>query len=450
MLAGRQGDRLRCARQMWRMNETGAVSASRRQARDLRPRPSRARSTAIAGRWIVGAGLACALVIGCGHAARRPATEPPSAGAKLQLIAGRGAGGVAAKLTDDRRLAVAPRSAESWLTAVAERGDEDPALAAVARARRLLKEAREAYRKLEMGRAIGLLATATTPLVAIARSAAHFALLAKISLQRALAQLALEDRAGAAASVREALALGYRGPRPGEQPPQVRSFIASLRSEQNRAPAVALRISSTPAGAEVVVDGKPVGRTPVTVQLAPATHHVRIAALGFRPQASLQPLSARDTALSATLKRAGRSALAGQLLRAHQAGEDLTKHRQLLAVLQPAGSAYLAVTHHGTQLASRLIVRREADSTAEAVRCTAPDEAALARCLAGQLRSHAGVLRGSGRPKRRAVAQESPPVYRRWWFWALVGGAVAASAGASVGAYYATRPAGIDVDIVSK
>jgi hypothetical protein len=72
-------------------------------------------------------------------------------------------------------------------------------------------------------------------------------------------------------------------PDPSLAPPKLlerhTQILAALRSK----PRVALEITSTPPGAEVVVDGEPRGVTPVTVRdLLPGTHYVSLAADGMR------------------------------------------------------------------------------------------------------------------------------------------------------------------------
>lgn len=60
----------------------------------------------------------------------------------------------------------------------------------------------------------------------------------------------------------------------------VRSAEGSRRQEET----VALVITSTPAGAQVELDGAIVGRTPVHVaRLAPGTHRVRVSRPGYAP-----------------------------------------------------------------------------------------------------------------------------------------------------------------------
>jgi hypothetical protein len=43
-----------------------------------------------------------------------------------------------------------------------------------------------------------------------------------------------------------------------------------------------LQVASRPGGAEVIVDGKPVGRTPLSMEMSPGTHEVRLSLPGFK------------------------------------------------------------------------------------------------------------------------------------------------------------------------
>ncbi len=75
---------------------------------------------------------------------------------------------------------------------------------------------------------------------------------------------------------------------PGFLPYRIRVQIAGGGRSQRLAPVLApnsagLSISSEPAGAQVLVDGKPVGLTPLTQNLAAATHHLELRAAGFKP-----------------------------------------------------------------------------------------------------------------------------------------------------------------------
>ena len=46
-----------------------------------------------------------------------------------------------------------------------------------------------------------------------------------------------------------------------------------------------------------------------------------------------------------------------------------------------------------------------------------------------------------------SAAAATRPVYKRWWFWALVAGGVAGAAGATAGIYYGTQPRGTNIDV---
>ena len=43
-----------------------------------------------------------------------------------------------------------------------------------------------------------------------------------------------------------------------------------------------LQVASRPGGAEVIVDGKSVGRTPLSMEMSPGSHEVRLSLPGFK------------------------------------------------------------------------------------------------------------------------------------------------------------------------
>jgi hypothetical protein len=71
-------------------------------------------------------------------------------------------------------------------------------------------------------------------------------------------------------------------PRPAPAPRQA-AAPARVVEERQRVPSGpgSLQVVSRPAGAEVIVDGKSVGRTPLSIEVSPGSHTVRLALPGF-------------------------------------------------------------------------------------------------------------------------------------------------------------------------
>ena len=75
--------------------------------------------------------------------------------------------------------------------------------------------------------------------------------------------------------------------RPAPTPPPARATQPSLEPPAVRAGPAAMRVESNPAGAQVFVDGRSVGYTPLIVgDLTPGTHSIRMQLPGYRPWVS--------------------------------------------------------------------------------------------------------------------------------------------------------------------
>lgn len=65
-----------------------------------------------------------------------------------------------------------------------------------------------------------------------------------------------------------------------------------------------LQVLSRPAGAEVIVDGRSVGRTPMSVEMSPGRHEVRLALPGFNPwQTTVDVKPGSPTRVSGSLEQ---------------------------------------------------------------------------------------------------------------------------------------------------
>jgi hypothetical protein len=86
-------------------------------------------------------------------------------------------------------------------------------------------------------------------------------------------------------------------PRPARVAP--RQDVAPPAVVEEKAPLTgpaSLQVVSRPAGAEVIVDGKSVGRTPLSMEMSPGAHEVRLSLPGFKGWATTVDVKAGSTA----------------------------------------------------------------------------------------------------------------------------------------------------------
>jgi len=312
-------------------------------------------------------------------------------------------------------------------------------------ARQALDRARQDYRKLRFAEAASALARAQADLAAAACNESDFDLLRRLALEQGISLLVLGKHSEAYEAFAIALRLGHQGPEPGQHPPEVEQKIRLVRDELAGAPRVGLTIKTEPGGCEVQVDGKARGRSPVTLQLAPGPHHVRIEQAGLKARAIFHSLApGKSDQLEIFLKPLPVSELAVHLLARHDKGGRLTDlPPALLTRVFGSDVALLEVTGSDSRLQAHLVWTGAQRISPGA--CAAASPAALARCLGPLLHRLA-----TGRDLPAAGGQPPAPLHRRWWFWTLVGAGAAATAGACLGIYYGTRDrGGTDVDIVS-
>jgi hypothetical protein len=386
--------------------------------------------------WLAVVGL-----VGCAGA--QVPQDTPVAAARVKLLAGRGASATVRALQTKPSLRLEVQDPAPLLEQRAGPAPEDDVRR---EARAALEQARAAYRKLLFGEAVSLLSRAQAALAGVARTTEDFALLARLAVQRGLNQLALKQEEAARETFATAFHLGYAGPEPGQLPPEEEGRMRAVQDGLAGATRSGLTVVAQPAGAEVWIDGKTRGPAPVTAQLAPGLHHLRVVRLGHRSRAFFHLLApGKSERVEVYLDAAGGPELARQLLEAHRAGRSL-------ADLEPAklarqlgeDRALLEVSDKEGALAARLLWTGQ--PAAEPVApCSAQTPEALADCVAPQLYALA-----TGHPPRQLQVAAAAPFYRRWWFWTLIAAGVAAGAGAGVGIYYGTRQTGgTDVQIVS-
>jgi tetratricopeptide (TPR) repeat protein len=123
---------------------------------------------------------------------------------------------------------------------------------------------------------------------------------APLSFNVARAYERLNDSSGALRWYRDYLRRSPRAPNAGE----VRTRVAALSAKLAQTGVQQLTIVSMPAGASVTVDGRAVGVTPFTMDLALGKHRVSLGLPGYREQThEIELAAAAPTDLSSNLER---------------------------------------------------------------------------------------------------------------------------------------------------
>ena len=305
---------------------------------------------------------------------------------------------------------------------------------AISRVRQTLARARDNYRKLQFNEAISRLRKARAVLGQHASLAEHYRLLSELALQLGLNHLALKDEVSAHTAIVTATLHGYAGPAPGALPPEAEAFIAATRRGMEGQPRGGISVKTQPPGARVQLDGKEAGASPVTVQAAAGLHHLRISRIGFQDRALYQQVSPGKVEQAEIYLKAAPAALAArQLLGLHQERGDPSVAPRSVRQLFGADTGLLTAGLTAGKPHTHLLWTGGKRSALKEHRCAGAAPAALADCLGPVLYRLA-----AGKPYQKEVIRT--PVYKRWWFWALVGGGVAVATGASLGIYYGTRP----------
>ena len=151
---------------------------------------------------------------------------------------------------------------------------------------------------------------------------------------------------------------------PGYLPYRTTVDVAGAGSSQRLAPRLVansapLRVSSEPAGAQVLIDDKGVGVTPLVQTLGAATHHVELRLAGFKPW-SVDVLVRANEPQTLGPVRLGLPD-ASLLVRSNPAGASVTVGgvyrgtTPLRLTLRPEVETTVGVTQPGYQQASRLV-----------------------------------------------------------------------------------------------
>jgi serine/threonine-protein kinase len=136
--------------------------------------------------------------------------------------------------------------------------------------------------------------------------------------------------------------------------PAPASSAAAARAAESATRLVAL--DSDPAGARVVLEGKLLGETPLTVQLAPGSHAVEVAKEGFLPETLSLTIAAGETEnrrFRITLKPLNPGALAAA---ARSAGTAAVSVRPPAAAARPWGPAAVPLVDSARRAADPPVV----------------------------------------------------------------------------------------------
>lgn len=220
-------------------------------------------------------------------------------------------------------------------------------------------------------------------------------------------------------------------------PPEYARIESDARGEAQRAARRPLRVTSEPPGATVEVDGHGGGSTPITVDVPPGAHVLRLEMSGRKVAAAIVTVAAEGGSYEAAvdpdpddavlLRRIGRGALDP---------DDEASRRALLA---RDGATHL-VTYRATFGGVRASVRPLA-ADRPAVVIEGSSAAAVAGRIADAVLGLPPAPRGTG--PGPALARDPPAgdagaFYTRWWFWTSAAVMVAGAATAAL--LIANRP----------
>lgn len=360
------------------------------------------------------------------------AGEPPA----LLLLVGNPSPEVASTLTSELRrrgarvLAVAPVAAPE---ASAERVQ---AAALVGQVEASLRRAEELFYGVKLQAASALVGEELGRSSLALAFAGRFDLLRALHLWRGICAFKLGQRDAARAAFHASAALDDRPPDPTRFPPAIgAAYSAAARELAGRAKGK-LTVVVTPVDAELRVDGRLA--TGPTIDLVQGEHWLEARSLGYARSVRQVTVSDREQRLELRLDVASRAQLQEELHRRQQRGG-----------LEPTSPAVAAALGR-LQGASEALAVRERSAGAQLEL-----ELARIRCSDGQrLERHVERVAPAERTLavRRALlrlwpvaasvpapAVQRTPVYKRWWFWALIGGGVAIAGGATAAGIVLSR-----------
>lgn len=340
--------------------------------------------------------------------------------------------------------------------ALTDEGGEAEREASLDEAQAVLRRAEDRFRELDDETALTLIAASTTRLASIQQTKEAVFVLAQAHLLAAAIFLARNRVDAARQRLQRALDLDREITPPRDRfAPEVLFELAALRASETTRPVGRLVVVSPTAVADVFIDGRLLGRTPLELDTISAGRHLlRLSARGFRSHGETVEISAAGNhRVEAHLTRDAELAQIDRLPEAFRSrSSDLGDALQLLARragvkyvlvaatriaphLTPAGTATTAVdlsVHPGGghAYAESLNPRELRSALSRMLSCTerGPLPSSTAPAILGQV---------EGRAHAPSPVPSPEPWWNSSWFWAS---AVLAAVGLS-GALVVVRSA---------
>lgn len=286
-----------------------------------------------------------------------------------------------------------------------------------------LMRARRLYRDLAFRASLDELARAQEALEAHLGSAEAYDLLDRVFLLRGLDELALGDLVQARVALRQAASLRPQRTSldPAEFSPDVRTEYEQVRRALANEAGFPLEADTEPPGAELTLDGREVGRTPLSVRLHRGRHYLVFRAPDRLTQRRIvdvdrQPPSALHVDLE-TLSPAQVAGRFADLDAAAFAALDNATRADLVPLADGATPVHIGGRAKGWAAAlldpSTGDIRLTATAPTPSLKLAVPE-------LVYSLRD----------------VQQPKPLVRKWWFWTVIGVAAVA---ASLGLYFGLR-----------
>lgn len=248
-----------------------------------------------------------------------------------------------------------------------------------------------------------------------------------------------EDRIRGIVAFRESIE--YDAERYG---PRSREYFDRARARALTGARGTLVVETEPAGAEVYIDGRSYGPSPVTAEgLLVGQHYVTVKELGYEKlivRAEVRPGRASDVSYS-LVPNARSQLIVGPQAQANIRGElgetragdairslgnTLTTAQVIVGVLRPAAGGQVHVQLFLYHVHTRLLqARQEATLTI--------DEAGIERARQLAVELYRGVDLSGGieaPPEEGPRGGRQPELHEQWWFWTIIAGGVALVAAA--------------------
>ncbi len=297
---------------------------------------------------------------------------------------------------------------------------EKPPLDAI---ERRLAQARRLYRDLAFRASLDELTSAQQELEARLTSNEIYELLDRVFLLRALNQLALGAPDQADGALRQAASLRPKRTSldPAEFSPEVRAQYDAVRETLATEAAFAVATETEPPGAELTVDGREVGLTPIRVRLQRGRHYLVFRAPDRIAQQRVVDVEGEPPRpLRIELEELSPAQVAGELASLDAAAFNALDNGSRIRLVPAAdGATPVHIGSEGTGWGASMLdpsngnIRLRATVGTSSLNLAVPE-------LVQSLRD----------------APQQKPLVRKWWFWTVIGVAVVAT---SVGLYFGLR-----------